>query len=588
MSTSNIEIARMLRELSLRLEMNDVQFKPRALEKASFAVEAAEKPMQEIYQSEGLKGLQTVPCVGKGIAERIEEHLRTGHVRELDDLRKETPVDILGLTSMESIGTKTVKHLYEQLGIKTVDDLEAAAQAGKIQKLPHFGRTSEARILSSLKFYRQSAGRVPLGQVLDATDSIVQALKKLHSVKSVAVAGSVRRRKDTIGDLDFLAIALQPEEAMDCFTGLPQVSHVYARGPTKALVRLKQGIDADLRVVPPESFGAALLYFTGSKSHNIALRRIAQDRGLKLNEYGLFKGETSIAGRTEEEIYQALDLPFIPPEIREDNGEVAAAQHGKLPCLIEPDDLIGDLHMHTNWSDGAVSIEDMAVAAKSLGIRYIAITDHSRGLAMTNGLTDERVLEQLNEIARVNAGLSGIRVLSGVEVNIARDGSLDISDEILAKLDIVGAAVHSYFELKREEMTRRIIRAIENPNVDILVHPMGRNIGRRQAIDIDIEAVFQAAARTATILEIDSQPQRLDLPDELVRKAIACGIPISISSDAHHPGDLQFPKRFGVFVARRGWLDRDHVINTRPLNAMRAALKKPEARKRTGKRAVHV
>lgn len=577
----NREIGRCLREFALFFEMDGIEFKPRAFEKAALAIEALDRPVAALWKSGGAKALQEIPGVGAGIAERLDEILETGHCRELDRMRRKTPVDVVSLASVEGVGPQKIRMLYEKLGVRTVDDLEKAAREGRIRSLPHFKEKTEQNILRGIEFYRQAVARHPIGTVLELAQSIEDRLKNVSGVQQLAVAGSVRRRRDTIGDLDVLVASTRPGDAVRAFVALDEVSHVYAKGTTKTLVRLRNGMDADLRIVPAKSFGAALLYFTGSKAHNIAVRKIAQSRDLKLSEYGLFRGRRMIAGATEKEIYDALGLDFVPPELREDAGEVEAAREGKLPHLVDGARLRGDLQTQTKWTDGSCSIEELAEAARSMGLEYIAITDHTHDLAMARGSDEKKLRQQVREIAQVNAKLEGFRVLAGAEVNIRRDGSLDVSDEALAQLDVVGAAVHTHFDLPRQEMTQRVIRAIENPNVDILFHPNGRQLGRRAAIDIDMDAVIAAAARTGTVLEINAQPDRLDLPDAQVRRARDAGVRLSIDSDAHNPADLRFPRMYGVYVARRGWAKSSDVINTLPVERMLASLKpRPAATRR--------
>ena len=570
---SNLEIAAALREMALFLEMDAVAFKPRAYEKAAQTVEAQSRPLHEIARQEGVKGIDALPDVGKGIAERIAELLETGRMRDLDALRRKTPVDVLGLTAIEGLGPKGVKALYEALGVRDVRALERACREGKVRTLPHFGEKTEQKLLRGIAFLAGSGGRRPLGLALPLAREIEGRLAALPGVSRAAVAGSIRRRKETIGDLDFLVSARDPDAVSRAFASMPEVVHVHARGESKTLVRLPGGIDADLRVVPEERFGAALAYFTGSKAHNVALRGIARSRKLKLNEYGLFRGETAIAGATEEEIFAALDLPYIPPELREDTGEIEAARAGRLPRLIEHGALRGDLQVQTDWTDGSASLEEMARAAKAQGLEYVAITDHTRDLAMARGLDEARLREQAEAIRKLNERLRGFRLLSGAEVNIREDGSLDVADEALAELDVVGAAVHSHFHQPRAAMTRRILRAIENPHVDILFHPTGRSLGHREAVALDVDALVAAAKRTGTVLEIDAMPDRLDLPDEAVRKAVAAGVRLAIDSDAHQPAQLAYADAFGVAVARRGWARREDVVNALPLAKCLAALK---------------
>jgi DNA polymerase (family 10) len=578
---SNAEVARALREMALFLEMEGVPFKPRAYEKAALAVEALDRPVAAIAAEQGRKGLDALPGVGKGIAERIDELLRTGRMRDLEELRRATPVDVLGLTAIEGIGPHAAKALYAGLGVRDLRDLEAACREGRVRALPHFGAKSEAKILRGLALLAQAGGRQLLGRVLPLARDLEQRLASLPGVTRAAVAGSIRRRKETIGDLDFLVAARDAAAVSRAFAALPEVAHVHARGPTKTLVRLAIGIDADLRVVPEVSFGAALAYFTGSKAHNVALRRIAQARGWKLNEYGLFRGERRLAGATEEEVYEALGLAFVPPELREDRGEIEAARAGKLPALIEHGDLRGDLQIQTDWTDGTASIEQMAAAAKERGLEYIAITDHTRDLAMARGCDEARLLEQRDAIARLNRKLRGFRVLSGAEVNIRKDGTLDVDDAALAQLDVVGAAIHTHFHQPRAEATRRVIRAMENPHVDVLFHPTARSIGRREPVDLDVDAVIRAAVETGTVLEIDALPERLDLKDEYVRKAVEAGAKLAIDSDAHQTAHLACADELGVAVARRGWARRRDVVNALPVERCLAALK---GRARSGRR----
>jgi len=569
----NSELARIFREIALYLEMQGVQFKPRAYEKVAYALEALEEPVSEIYQRGGVKALREIPGVGEAIAEKIEELIKTGRLKYYEKLKKETPVDVRGLTSIEGVGPKTVKALYEKLRVKDVSDLERVAREGKIHGLPHFGAKAEQKILKGIGFLKQGSGRFPLGSILPLILEIRQRLSELSQVEEAVVAGSIRRRKETVGDADILAVSRAPEKIMSFFVSMPEVAHVHGRGKTKAMVRLHSGMDVDLRVVPRESFGAALGYFTGSKDHNVALRKIAQEKGLKLNEYGLFRASKRVAGRTEEDIYRALGLPFIPPELRENQGEIEAAREGKLPDLVDYGDLRGDLQTQTTWTDGANSIEEMAREAKRLGLEYIAITDHTKSLAMTGGADEKKLLKQIAAIDKINRSLKGITVLKGAEVNINKDGTLDIRDDVLARLDVVGVAVHSHFNLSRREMTERIQRAMLNPHADILFHPTGRVIQKREAYEVDMDEIIRTARETGTVLEIDAYPERLDLKDEHVRKAVQAGVKLVIDSDAHSTHHIRFLE-FGVAQARRGWAEKKDVINTRPLNEFLRALKR--------------
>ncbi|HVP31100.1 MAG TPA: DNA polymerase/3'-5' exonuclease PolX [Myxococcota bacterium] len=576
----NADVARALRELALFLEMGGVAFKPRAYEKAAHTIESLERPVAEIDAEGGIAGLDALPAVGKGIAEKIDEWIRTGRIAELEELRAATPIDALGLTALEGVGPKHARALYEALGVRTLADLEAACREGRVRGVAGFGARSEAKIARALELQKARGGRRLLGEVLPLAREIAARLAEVSGVERAAYAGSVRRHRETIGDLDFVVAAAgrAATRAREAFLALPEVAEVYASGESKTLVRLASGIDADLRVVPPASFGAALAYFTGSKDHNVTLRRIAQERGLKLNEYGLFRGEKAIAGRTEEELYRALGLSLVPPELRENSGEIEAARDGTLPKLVEAGDLRGDLQLQTSWTDGAASIAEMGEAARALGLEYAAITDHTRDLAMARGCDEARLLEQKAEIAKLNRRWKDFQLLSGAEVNIRADGTLDVADEALAQLDFVGAALHTHFGQGRSEMTKRVIRALENPHVDVLFHPTARLIGEREPVALDMDAVIAAARRTGTALEIDAMPQRLDLRDEHVRKAVEAGVPLVIDSDAHAPAHLRYVAEYGVGVARRGWARKQDVLNALPLPKLRAALKDGRAR----------
>ena len=569
---NNAEIARIMREIAILLDMEEVQFKPRAYEKAAYAIEALDQPVAEMYRQGGMKAIESIPGVGKNIAEKILTLIETGRLPYYEDLKQKTPVDLANFTAIEGLGPKMIKALYDHLGIKTVEELEKAAQEGKIRHLPHFGEKSEQKILKGIAFLKKSSGRFPLGVALPLVLEIEGRLQKIKGVKQVAVAGSIRRRKETIGDADILVVSSQPDLVMDVLVKMPEVVLIHGKGHTKSSVKLNNGMDVDVRVVEEQSFGAALNYFTGSKDHDIALRRIAQEKNLKLNEYGVYRGEKVLAGVTEAEVYEALGLPYIPPELRENSGEIEAAIAGKLPDLIDYDDLKGDLQTQTNWTDGSNSIEEMAQEAKRLGLEYIAITDHTKSLAMTGGSDEKKLQQQMAVIDELNKKLRGITILKGAEVNINKDGTLDIADDTLAKLDVVGVAVHSHFSLSREDMTRRVIRAMEKPHADILFHPTGRLIQKREPYDIDIEEVIKVAKRTGTILEIDAYPDRLDLKDEHVRKAVEAGVKLVIDTDAHNVNHLSF-LHYGIATARRGWAKKSDILNTKSLEEFIKSLK---------------
>jgi len=572
----NQELAKILFEFAELYEMQGTLFKPRAFERASEALAALDRDVEDIYKKEGLQGLQEIPAVGRGIAERIAEYLKTGRIREYDALKRKFPVDIAGLSSIEGVGPKLIKLLYQKLNIKNVSELEKAAKAGKLRVLPRMGEKLEKKILKGIDFKKEGGGRFALGEILPMAREIKERLLKVKGVRAVELAGSLRRWQETIGDLDILAISEEPEKIADYFAKMPEVAHVYAHGDTKVMVRLNPpaggGIDADLRVVPAQSFGAALQYFTGNKDHNVEVRKIAIKNGYKLNEYGLFRGKKIIAARSEEEIYEKLGMETPPPEIRLNDGEIEAALSHNIPKLIGYGDLRGDLQIQTSWTDGKNSIEEMAQEAEKIGHEYIAITDHTKSLAMTGGSDEKKLLRQMAEIDKIQKKFKKIKILKGAEVNILKDGTLDIKDEVLAKLDVVGAAVHSLFNLSKAEQTKRIIKAMENPHLDILFHPTGRIINRRKPYEVDMEAIIKAAKRTGTILEIDAHPWRIDLKDEHIKMAREAGVKMVIDTDAHSIGELHYLE-YGIAQARRGWCAKKDIINTLPLKDFLEALK---------------
>ncbi len=573
---TNGEISRILHEIGEYLEMQGVAFKPRAYEKVAQTIESLEEPVAEIYKKGGLKAVEDIPGVGVSIAEKIEEILKTGKLKYYEELKKKTPVDLSALTRVEGLGPKKIKVLYQKLGVKNLADLEKAVKAGKIGKLEGFGPKSEQNILKGLEFAKKNSGRFLLGEVFWDIRIIEDRLGRLPGVEKIRTAGSIRRRKETVGDADMLIVSDKPQPIMDYFVAMPEVARIYAHGDTKSAVKLKNGMDVDLRVVPAESYGSALNYFTGSKDHNVKLRQIAIKKGLKLSEYGVFRGVKQIAGRTEEEVYKTLGMDYIEPEMREMQGEIEAAQKHKLPKLIKYGDLKGDLQVQTNWTDGQKSIEEMAIAAAKVGLAYIAITDHTKRLAMTHGLDERRIVQQMKEIDAVNRKLKvkglKLKVLKGTECDILKDGSLDLPDEILKKLDVVGVSVHSLFDLSQKEQTDRIKKAISNPHADILFHPTGRLIQKREPHDVDVEEIIATAKKTGTVLEINGSPDRLDLKDEYIRKCVAAGVKMAIDSDAHNDSHFAFTG-FGIAQARRGWTEKGDIINAWPLEKMLKFLK---------------
>lgn len=580
---TNSRIADILRQTAFFYEMEEVQFKPRAYERAADAIQHFPEEMAALHDRGGVAAFKTVPGVGAGIAAHIEHLLRRGIFPEFQRLARKYPVDIASLSGIEGIGPKTVKRLYRELKIRNLADLEKAAAAGRLAKLPGFGKKTEENIRAGIDRLKRSAGRRLLGEVLPLAGKMESALLASKAVRKAATAGSIRRRQETVGDIDILAIAGDAGKAMDAFARLPEVAEVVERGKTKVMARLRNGMSADLRVVPEESFGAALQYFTGSKDHNILLRERAIRRGLKLNEYGLWRGSKALPCRTEEEIYRALGLDYIEPELRTAAGEIDAAEKGRLPALIPYGSVRGDLQAQTDWTDGESSIGEMAEAAMAAGLEYLAVTDHTRALAMVGGLDPVKLARQGAAIDKLNAKLAAagrrFRVLKGTECDILKDGSLDLPDEALKKLDIVGVAVHSYFKLPRAEQTARIIRAMENPHVDILFHPSGRVIGRRDPIELDWDKVIRAARETRTILEIDAFPDRLDLNDAHVRRAVEAGVKLAIDTDAHRKEHLGYLD-LGVAQARRGWAMKKDVINTQSVASLMKWLSLPKNRRR--------
>jgi DNA polymerase (family 10) len=560
----NFQLAKIFSEMAFLLEMKDIQFKPKAYQKAAQTIAVLSTDIEKIYQK---NNLEQIPGVGEGIAEKIEEFIKTGKIQEYEKLKKQCPVDLENLTAVEGLGPKMIKVLFKKLGIKNLNDLEKKARAGKLRNLDGFGEKTEQNILKGIEFVRKSKGRFLLGFILPIIKEIEKNLSKLKEVEQISIAGSARRQKETIGDADILIASSSPKKIMDYFVKMPGAIKIWGKGKTKSSIRLNEGFDVDLRVVEKKSFGSALQYFTGSKEHNILLRRIAMEKKYKLNEYGLFQGEKRIANKTEKDIYKKLGLDYIEPELREANGEIEAAKNKTLPKLIGYNEIQGDLHCHTDWSDGKENILTMAIAAQKLGRKYLAITDHTGSLKIANGLDAEKLLRQKKEIDKINRRLKGIKILSGAEVNIKPNGLLDIDDWTLSKLDFVIAGVHSHFKMDKNKMTERILRAMRNKNVKVIVHPTGRIIQKREGYLLDLEKIFQEAIKTKTALEINSWPQRLDLNDENIRKAVRAGVKLSISTDAHSISHFYFLK-FGIAQARRGWAERKNIINSLPLGKM--------------------
>jgi len=568
----NLELSRIFEQIARILKIKgENPFKVRAYEKVALVLENLPIDIETIYRQ---GGLNNIPGVGEGIAKKIEEFLTTDKLEYYEKLKETIPSGVIELLDISEVGPKTAKLLYEELGVDNIEKLEKAISQHRIKDLPGMGEKSEDNILRGIELYKRRKERVLLGTALPLAEEIVESLSRLDETDKISFAGSLRRKKETIGDIDILVTSRKPEKIMKTFVSLPQVREVLAEGPTKSSVITKDDIHVDVRVVEPISFGAALQYFTGSKAHNIKLRELAVKRGLKINEYGVFdvKTDRRISGESEQEIYQILDLPFIPPELRENRGEIEAAQENKMPQLIEYSQIKGDLHLHTKWSDGAHTIRQMAEAAKKRGYKYIAITDHSQSLKFAGGLIEERLKEQIELIQKLNQELKDFTILSGIEVDIKSDGSLDFSDEILSKLDVVIAAIHSGFKQESKIITKRIIKAMQNKLVNTIAHPTGRLIGYREAYQVDIDKIMDVAAKTGIILEINAYPERLDLNDIYCRMAKNRGVQLAIETDAHSIDGLEF-MNLGVDVARRGWLEEKDIVNTLPLDKLLKRLK---------------
>jgi DNA polymerase (family X) len=571
----NGDVARVLRQLGYYTELEDSpnsQFKARAYYKASDTIANLSTDILSVYHERGIDGLLEIPTVGKAIAGKIEEFLKAGKVEQLDKLKSRLPINVDEFYALEGIGPKTVRALYDSLGIKNLDELEKAALSGRIRAVQGFSEKKEKDIIKRISFFRTGRGRRILGEIYPLAKQIESRLKKTPGVTDAIAAGSLRRMKETIGDIDFLACAQDADPVIESFVTGPQVHEVLAKGSSKAFVRLSGGIDADLLVVPRESWGSALQYFTGSKEHSVETRRIAISKGLRLNEWGVYRGTDKIAGETEEGVYAALGMAWIPPEMRENAGEIELAIANKIPNLVDYDSLRGDLQVHSDSTDGTASIEEMARGAREFGLSYIAITDHTKSLTIAGGLNEEELLDQANKIWEMADKVDGIRILAAAEVNIMKDGSLDIPNNVLDKLDVVGAAIHSNFALPEEDQTARLLSAAENPSVDILFHPTGRLINKREGYQIEVSKVMSSAVDTGTVLEIDAHYDRLDLREEHIRLAVKQGAKLVIDSDAHHPVHYAY-LNFGIAQARRGWAGKSNILNTLPVEDLLNSLK---------------
>jgi DNA polymerase (family 10) len=578
MAVHNADIARAFEEIADLLEINDANpFRVRAYRNAVRIIGELQLDLAAALNRG--EALPKLPGIGEDLSGKIREIAATGSCALLERLHKSVPAAITELLHLPGLGPKRVKALYRELDVRTLEQLHRAARDGRIRALKGFGEKTELNILQSVEARLSKAKRFKLAVASQYAEALAAYLRKARGVGDVVVGGSLRRMRETVGDIDILATADSGSDVMARFLEYAEVKEVLSHGDTRGSIVLKSGIQVDLRVVPQESYGAALHYFTGSKAHNIAVRRLAQERGLKLNEYGLFRGAKRVAGETEESVFAAVGLPYIPPELREDRGEIEAARAGRLPRLIELSDLKGDLHSHTKWTDGHHSVEEMALAAKARGLTYLAITDHSRRLTVTRGLDPERLRRQADEIDRT--AVPGVTLLKGIEVDVLEDGTLDLPDAVLSELDVVIAAVHSKLDLSRERQTERILRALDHPRVAMLAHPLGRLIDAREPYDVDMLKIIRKAAKRGTFLELNAHPERLDLFDTHCRMAKDEGALVSINSDAHSV--QQFDNlRYGVGQARRGWLEKRDVANTRSLSELRALLAARAPRPKAG------
>ena len=565
----NLEIAKLFNEIADLLEIKDENiFRIRAYRRAAMNLESLTEEIEAVAARDGLT---EIAGIGKDLAAKIEQVLETGRIEYLEELRREIPRGVVELMAIPGVGPKTAKLLFEKLRVDSVERLEALAQEGKLLSLPGIKQKTVENIVKGIQVVKRGRERMLLGRALPLAREIVQALEKLPQVRQISMAGSLRRMRETVRDFDLLITSAKPAKVMEAFIALPQVAEVLAHGETKATVRHREGVQMDLRVVEPECFGAALQYFTGSKDHNIRVRELASRKGLKVSEYGVFNEATGrrIAGATEEEVYKAIGLPYIPPELREDTGEVEAALEGRLPDLLTLDDLRGDLHAHTNWSDGHHDLEALVEAAHRRGYEYVIVSDHSRSSTIAGGLSEEKLLDQIGKIRALNKKYRNFRILAGSECDILADGRMDFPDRVLAQLDIVLCAVHSRFKQGRAEMTARIVKALSNPYVHILAHPTGRLIGERDPYDVDLEAVFAAAKQHGKAVEINAQPSRLDLNDHHARRAKELGVMLSIDTDTHFLDQLE-NMTLGVATARRAWIGKADVVNAMPLEKLLA------------------
>lgn len=572
MPVSNKEITSILVEVADLLDLSgESPFRIRSYRNAARAINGMSEGIAKMAQNKS--DIQNLPGIGKSIAEKIEEIARTGKLLQLEELRRKIPVTLIDIMKLDQMGPQRTKILYDELSIKTIDDLEKAALEGKIENLKGFGKKSSDHIIREIKEFANKGGstRIKLNEATELTAPLLKYLSE--KIKDITVAGSLRRGKETVGDIDIIGYSSNPSAAMDYFVKYEDVQRIISKGETRASVKLRSGMQVDLRIVEKKSLGAALLYFTGSKAHTIAIRRLAQEMDLKINEYGIYKEEKLIASNTERDMYGLLGLPYIEPELREDKGEIEAATKGELPELIKLEDIRGDLHSHTNETDGKFSLHEMVNAAQSKGYEYFAISDHSKRVAMAHGLDPERLAKQIMQIDDLNKNLKNFKIIKAVEVDILEDGTLDLPDSILKELDMVICAVHYNRNLSRQKQTRRILKAMENPFCNIIAHPTGRMIGKRNEFDVDMQVILREAKEKGIFPELNCNPARLDLSDIHLRQAKEMGLKVAVSTDAHSITNLENMK-YGIFQARRGWLTRADVINTRSWAELKMLLKR--------------
>jgi DNA polymerase (family 10) len=568
----NSDVSEIFRQVADLLEIEGAnQYRVRAYRNAARTIGTLSEDIVDMVE-EG-QDLTELSGIGEDMAGKIKEIVKTGDLAQLGEIKSRTPPALAEMLKIEGLGPKRVQTLYKELDITDLGELEEKAKSGTVRELEGFGEKTEQKIIDSLEKERQEEKRTRLNIAEELVEPLVDHLKAIEGVQQVKVAGSYRRRKETVGDLDILATGAEGEEIIGSFVDYEDVEEVLSQGETRSTVLLRRDIQVDLRVVAQESYGAALLYFTGSKAHNIELRNMALDEGRKVNEYGVFEDEERIAGETETEIYELFDLPYIEPELRENRGEIEAAQNGELPDLVTLEDIRGDLQCHTTDSDGHASMKEMAQAAQERGYDYLAITDHSSHIGVTQGLNADALAQQIEEVERLNEELDGIRILKASEVDILEDGSLDLPDEILEKLDVCVCSIHSHFDLSRDQQAERIIRAMDNPNFNILAHPTGRRIHERAPYEVNMQRLLEAALERGCFLEVNAQPDRLDLKDVDAKLAQEIGVKLAISTDAHRPAELEY-MRFGVGQARRGWLGADDVLNTRPWEDLKKLLRR--------------